>query len=99
MLFVTELKHFMLPVEVVYAPLEGDAMHTTHAFHTGMTVADALTASGVFERYAEADKLSVGVFSRVVALDTLLKPGDRVEIYRPLLSDPKEKRRKRVKKA
>lgn len=87
----------MLPVEVVYAPEGADTLHTTHAFNTGMTVADALTASGVCERYPEAKKLPVGIFSRIVALDALLKPGDRVEIYRPLLGDPKEKRRKRAK--
>lgn len=89
----------MLPVEVVYAPKEADIMYTTHAFYTGMTVADALAASGVFEQYPEAKGLSVGIFSRKVTLDTPVKPGDRVEVYRPLLSDPKEKRRKRVKTA
>lgn len=89
----------MLPIEVVYAPKGGDTIHTVHAFYAGMTVADALTASGVFEQYPEAQDLSVGIFSRKVTLDTLVKPGDRVEVYRPLLSDPKEKRRKRVKKS
>jgi len=87
----------MLPVEVVYAPEGADTIHTTHAFDAGMTVADALEQSGVFKRYPEAQDLSVGIFSQIVALNTLLKPGDRVEVYRPLSGDPKEKRRKRVK--
>ena len=68
----------MLPVDVVYAPEGADTMHTTHVFYAGMTVADALTASGVFEQYPEAKDLPVGVFSRKVALDTAVKPGDRV---------------------
>jgi len=88
----------MLPLEVVYAPKGAGTMHTTHAFYAGMTVADALNASGVFEQYPEAEGLPVGIFSRIVTLDTPVKPGDRVEVYRPLLGDPKEKRRKRVKK-
>jgi len=89
----------MLPVEVVYAAEDKSVMHTTHAFYTGMTVEDALIASGVFERYPETKNLAVGVFSRKVALETEIKPGDRVEVYRPLVSDPKDKRRKRVKKS
>ncbi|NCT56741.1 MAG: RnfH family protein [Legionella sp.] len=87
----------MLPIEVVYAPKEAGILHTTHAFCAGMTVADALTASGIFEHYPEARDLPVGIFSQKVARDTFVKPGDRVEVYRPLLSDPKEKRRKRAR--
>jgi|TARA_R110002126_G_scaffold272886_1_gene417203 putative ubiquitin-RnfH superfamily antitoxin RatB of RatAB toxin-antitoxin module len=87
----------MLPVEVVYAPEGACTMQTTHAFHTGMTVTDALAASHVFEHYPEAKHFVVGIFSQKVTRDTLIKPGDRVEVYRPLISDPKEKRRKRVK--
>ena len=86
------------PIEVVYAPKGAETLHTTHAFYAGMTVTDALAASKLFERYPETKNLDVGIFSQKVALDTLVKPGDRVEVYRPLISDPKEKRRKRVKK-
>lgn len=88
----------MLPLEVVYAPQGAPTLHTTHAFKSGMTVADVLNVSGIFEQYPEAKDLPVGIFSRIVAMDTPVKPGDRVEVYRPLLDDPKEKRRKRVKK-
>lgn len=87
----------MLPIEVVYAPKGADIMYTSHAYYAGMTVADALTASGIFERYPEARDLPVGIFSKKVARDTCVRPGDRVEVYRPLLSDPKEKRRKRAR--
>lgn len=87
----------MLPVEVVYAPKGASIMHTTHEFCAGMTVGDALAASKIFEHYPEARDLPVGIFSQKVAQDTTVKPGDRVEIYRPLLSDPKEKRRKRAR--
>jgi hypothetical protein len=38
----------------------------------------------------------VGIFSRPVSLDTVLREGDRVEVYRPLKADPRERRRREV---
>jgi putative ubiquitin-RnfH superfamily antitoxin RatB of RatAB toxin-antitoxin module len=64
----------------------------------GATVADAIERSGIRTARPDieirADRL--GIFSRKVAPDTRLRDGDRVEIYRPLLIDPKEARRKRA---
>ncbi|MCH9757041.1 MAG: RnfH family protein [Gammaproteobacteria bacterium] len=88
----------MALVEVVYVPQEEVVWHTSHAFHSGMTVQDALELSGIFLRYPEVLELPVGIFSSVVTKDSQLKPGDRVELYRPLLGNPKEKRRARAKK-
>lgn len=88
----------MAVIEVVYIPLKATAWHTTHDFEPGMKVSDALTLSGVFACYPDAVELPVGVFSRQATKNQALKPGDRVELYRPLTCDPKEKRRKRVKK-
>ena len=64
----------------------------------GATVADAMQASGVAAAIglAPAELQSVGIFSRRVEQSTLLRDGDRVEIYRPLKIDPKEARRKRA---
>jgi uncharacterized protein len=89
----------MAVIEVVYIPSKATAWHTTHDFNLGMTVSDALLLSGVFARYPDAEALQAGIFSREVTKNQVLKPGDRVELYRPLTCDPKEKRRKRVKKA
>ena len=88
----------MATVEVVYVPSYGVAWHSKHDFQTGMTVLDALEQSGVFVRYPEALALPVGLFSKQVSKEKMLKPGDRVELYRPLVSNPKEKRRARAKK-
>lgn len=70
-------------------------------FTSGLTVADALQASGVYAACpeVEAETCKVGVYGEVVTLDRLLDPGDRVEIYRPLIFDPKEARRKRALQA
>lgn len=59
------------------------------------TVRDAVTRSGLLERYPQAAKrpLECAVYGRVVALDDRLRAGDRVEILRPLIVDPKQARR------
>ena len=64
----------------------------------GSTVAEAITKSGVpdlFEGF-ELDLNRVGIFGHKVSADQLLHDGDRVEIYRPLIADPKEVRRQRA---
>lgn len=62
------------------------------------TVSIAIRRSGVLEQFPEIDlaNAQVGVFSKKVKLDDLLREGDRVEIYRPLTIDPKLARRLRV---
>lgn len=56
----------------------------------GSTVRDAIERSGVLEQFSHIDlaKQKVGIFSKVVKLDTPLRAGDRVEIYRPITCDP-----------
>lgn len=67
----------------------------------GATVADAIAASQVTSYFPHIDfsALSVGIFNQLATRDQLLSPGDRVEIYRPLLIDPKEARLKRAAKS
>ncbi len=62
------------------------------------TVEQAIEQSGVLKLYPEIDLQTnkIGVFARLVKLTDLLSDGDRIEIYRPLLADPKEIRRKRA---
>ncbi len=64
----------------------------------GTTLGDAIEQSGVLVACPELDlaQLAVGVFSRPRALDELAHDGDRIEIYRPLLVDPKDARRHRA---
>lgn len=58
----------------------------------------AIMQSGVLQKYKEIDlrENKVGIFSRPVKLTDKVKEGDRIEIYRPLIADPKEIRRKRA---
>lgn len=59
---------------------------------------DAVHRSGILNRYPEIDanELKLGIFSKIVPPQTLLREGDRVEIYRPLIADPKAVRRQRA---
>ncbi|MFZ2268966.1 MAG: RnfH family protein [Azonexus sp.] len=54
------------------------------------TVADGIERSGVLKQFPHIDlsNQKVGVFGRLVKLDTALKPGDRIEIYRAIIADP-----------
>ena len=84
-------------VEVVYALPEG-ADAVTLRLPPGSTVRDALQASGIAARHPGADLNAVGVFGKPVRADAPLADGDRVEVYRALLLDPKEQRRRRARK-
>lgn len=84
-------------VEVVYATAERQEMVTLE-LEPGTTVTDAIGRSCLADKFAEfeVDPARVGIFSRKVGLDHILRDGDRVEIYRPLQVDPKEARRQRA---
>ncbi|MBA3537536.1 MAG: RnfH family protein [Tatlockia sp.] len=87
----------MVQVELVFIPAEGPIVHLHLSVEPGATVADVLETSGIFKTNPEVKKLPVGIFSKQVALDSQIKSGDRIEIYRPLSLDPMEKRRQRAK--
>ena len=59
----------------------------------------AVEASGLLQKYPEIDPGGVnklGVFAKLAKADTVLRDRDRVEIYRPLIADPKEVRRQKA---
>tara|TARA_B100001142_G_scaffold327565_1_gene385471 strand:- start:875 stop:1168 length:294 start_codon:yes stop_codon:yes gene_type:complete len=64
----------------------------------GSSIHEAIYCSGVLRRFPEIDLTvnKVGIFSKICSLDTLFCEGDRIEIYRPLVTDPKEARRRRA---
>lgn len=92
----------VIEVEVVYAAIDRQVLLRV-TVPVGATVRDALLASEVDQAFPELDLAScpVGIFGKVVAdPDTRqVQAGDRIEIYRPLLADPKEVRRLRAAKA
>lgn len=86
-----------IAVTVVYAQAAG-ATAIEIELPEGSSVADALARSGMAQRHPEIDwaTTAVGVYGIRVAPDAVLADHDRVEIYRPLLADPKERRRRRA---
>jgi putative ubiquitin-RnfH superfamily antitoxin RatB of RatAB toxin-antitoxin module len=86
-----------LRVEVVYA-LAAQTHVVTVRLPSGATAADALRASGLLEKHRGLGDARIGIYGKLVAADTRLADGDRVEIYRPLRLDPKEARRHRALK-
>lgn len=99
---MTEPEPELFEVEVAYARPE-EQMIVPVRVAPGCTALQAVQDSGILEHFPEIDleQAKLGVFSKVVARpgEHVLQPGDRVEIYRPLLIDPKEARANRAKKA
>jgi hypothetical protein len=86
-----------LKIEVIYA-LKNKAVVKVITVDQGTTIQKAIDQSGLLTQHQEIDLdvNKVGIFSQLKTLDTLVRDGDRVEIYRPLIIDPKEARRKRA---
>ncbi|MBU3823356.1 MAG: RnfH family protein [Candidatus Oceanisphaera merdipullorum] len=90
----------LIQVEVVYA-LPYKQVVLTQNIRPDCDVAKVIAQSGILQLYPEIDLNvnMVGVFGKQVKLGSHLRPGDRVEIYRPLLADPKDIRRRRAEQA
>lgn len=85
-------------IEVVYAlPQRQERVSLELAPES--TVLDAIQASGLLQHLPQIGFERVGVWGRPVSPQTLLRDGDRVEIYRPLVADPKQVRRERAARA
>lgn len=84
-------------IEVVYAGKDKQKLYLVEC-EKAITVEAAITQSGVLKDFPEIDlnEQPVGIFAQIVELDHVLKEGDRVEIYRPLIIDPKDARRIRA---
>ena len=88
-----------IQVEVAYAKLDEQVIIPLDV-DAGTTLEQAIQQSGILELYPEIDltKNKTGIFGKIAKADTELREMDRVEIYRPLIADPKESRRKRAEK-
>ena len=102
---MTDIK--TIAVEVVYA-LPHEQRLIRLLVKPGTTAQEALVCSGIPEEYPEVDPASarLGIFGQALGTKGLapadqyvLQPGDRVEVYRPLIADPKEARKQRAEKA
>lgn len=98
-------KAFMVPdkallsVEVVYALPDRQVLLPLEV-EPGTTVCQAIEQSGIRRVFPHIDpeRGRVGIFGRLVNQHAVLRNGDRIEIYRPLIADPKDSRRRRARK-
>ncbi|OOV98130.1 RnfH family protein [Pseudomonas sp. MF4836] len=92
----------IIEIEVVYAAVDRQVLLKV-SLPAGSTLRAGLMASGIAAQFPELDVQScpVGIFGKVIADPDrhVLQAGERIEIYRPLLADPKEVRRLRAAKA
>ena len=88
-----------VPVEVAFSPAPGEVELVALQVAGGTTALQALRASRLMERYPQIDPsvMSLGIWGRACVAGTVLREGDRLEIYRPLKVDPKEARRQRYR--
>lgn len=88
----------LITIEIAYAkPLEQVLLSLQVPLQT--TVKQAIIQSNILERFPEIDlekNNKVGIFGKLVTLNQPLRNGDRIEIYRPLIADPKEVRKQRA---
>jgi putative ubiquitin-RnfH superfamily antitoxin RatB of RatAB toxin-antitoxin module len=86
-----------LKIEIVYAQATEQTVLSVQV-EAGATVQQAIEASGILAKHPEIDlaKNKLGIFAKLTKLDTVLRDKDRIEIYRPLIADPKEVRKKRA---
>lgn len=87
-----------ISVEVTYAlPFRQELV--TVKLPEGATVRDAVEASGLLQKYPDIEidgRNKLGIYAKLTKADTVLRDRDRVEIYRPLIADPKAVRKKRA---
>ncbi|UTW34353.1 RnfH family protein [Idiomarina loihiensis] len=89
-----------LTIEVAYATPDKQVLLMVHP-QEGATVEECIRMSDVFEQFPEIDleQQKVGIWNKTVKLNAQPRDGDRIEIYRPLIADPKAVRKRRAEEA
>ena len=84
-----------IQIEVAYA-LPEEQFLLTEEVKEGSTVGQALAASTLLAEFPNLNIDKVGIFGKLVSPETVLRAGDRIEVYRPLKADPRDRRRAKV---
>ena len=95
-----QLSNKKIQIEVVYGLPDKQELLTLPVSE-GTTIEQAINESGISDIFSEIDLSvhKVGIWNRTAKLSDVLKDLDRIEIYRPLIADPKEVRKRRAEKA
>lgn len=91
------VKDELVNIEVIYA-LEDEQKILRLSVAKKSTVAEVIKQSGILKLYPQIDldQSQCGIYSHVVTMEQIVKEGERIEIYRPLICDPKEVRKQRA---
>lgn len=94
---MNETTMYQMTVEVAYA-LPNEQLIIPLKVHAGCTAEEAVKLSGILQKFPNIDTnaLQLGIFGKITKNDTQLRQLDRVEIYRPLIADPKAVRKQRA---
>ena len=86
-----------LQISVAYVGTDGQALRALEV-RTGTSVREAIEQCGLLDQFPEIDLESnkVGIFGKLAKPDQAVEEGDRIEIYRPLIADPKTARKRRA---
>ncbi len=100
MILLIEQGLYMVKVEIIYATLEQQNLIDLTVKEQS-SIESCIQLSGLLEKYPEIDLavFKVGIFSQVKPLSYEVNEGDRIEIYRPLIADPKVARRNKAEAA
>ncbi|MCK5719134.1 MAG: RnfH family protein [Thiomargarita sp.] len=92
-------KNKQIQVEVAFATADEQIIIPVD-IPVGATAQDAINKSNILKKFKQIDLATtrIGIFSKICKLEDLLREGDRVEIYRPLIADPKQMRKQRAAK-
>lgn len=85
----------MILIEIAYGLVDKQYLYA-YEVPKGSTIEQAILGSPLMKVIPDLDYEQVGIFSKLMTLDTVLKAGDRIEVYRPLKIDPRKKRRDSV---
>ena len=93
------LDNNMIDIEVVYG-VPNKQVLLSLSVPVDSSIEDCIKLSAINQHFPEIviSEAKVGIFSRLESLSTKVKSGDRIEIYRPLIADPKEMRKLRAAK-
>ena len=86
----------MPAIEVAYGTRQKQSVFSLHVVE-GTTIQQAIELSGILQIFPGLNLQAVGIWGKKRQLNTVVSDGDRVEIYRPLIADPKLSRIKRIK--
>lgn len=82
-----------MKVEIAFSETEGSACLYECEVPDGATIQQALMASALYQTHPDILEMPVGIFSQKATLETRLKEGDRISLFRPLQISPMDKRR------